>query len=144
MKTQIAHKQADVPAVLRLVFAEAGPGPTLELGPVAQIKIDGETLHGLPGNRLLARHHRHSWEVQGKHFFRLDVATPVTVHFENPKGPSSAVYGPFMHFSCADGIAYGDGAICANLDLQTKLWYSHLDRKEWRDLVITSASPPPE
>src|SRR5688572_30869531 len=38
MKTQIAYKQANVPAVLRLVFAEAGPGPTLEVGPVAQIK----------------------------------------------------------------------------------------------------------
>jgi hypothetical protein len=142
MKTQIAYKQADVPAVLRLVFAEAGPGPTLELGPVAQIRIDGETLHGLPGNRLLALHHRHSWEVQGKNFFRLDVASPVSVHFEDRKGASSAVYGPFMHFSCADGIAYGDGAICANLDLQTKLWYSHLDRRQWRDLVVSSAAAP--
>ena len=144
MKTQIAHKQANVPAVLRLVFAEAGPGPTLDLGPVAQIRIDGETLHGLPGDRLLARHRRNSWEVQGRSFFRLDVASPVMVHFEDRKGAASPVYGPFLHFSCADGIAYGDGAICANLDLQTKHWYSHRDHKQWRDLVVSSASPPPE
>jgi hypothetical protein len=30
-----------------------------------------------------------------------------------------------MHFSCADGIAYGDGVIYANLDLESKRWYDH-------------------
>jgi hypothetical protein len=30
-----------------------------------------------------------------------------------------------MHFSCADGIAYGDSVIYANLDLEGKRWYDH-------------------
>jgi hypothetical protein len=68
---------------------------------------------------VLAHHHRHKWRVQGREFFRVDCACPVTLHFENEYAESSEVYGPFLHFSCADGILYGDGAICANIDLET-------------------------
>jgi hypothetical protein len=99
--------------MLKLVFAEAGPGPTLELGPFAAIRVDGEVMRAERGGGPIAQHQAHSW------------------------------IGPFFHFSCADGIAYGDGAIYANVDLETKRWYGHVDGRYWRELVITSASAPP-
>jgi hypothetical protein len=129
--------------MLKLIFAEAGPGPTLELGPFRAIRIDGERMRSEHGGPPLAQHQAHNWLVQGKKFFRVDCAVPVRLHFENKKGESSPVYGPFFHFSCADGIAYGDGAIYGNVDLETKRWYGHIDGRYWGELVITSASAPP-
>lgn len=128
--------------MLKLVFAEAGPGPTLELGPFPMIWIDGEALRAERGGPVLAQHQGHAWVVKGRKFFRVDCASPVRLHLENEEGESSAVWGPFMHFSCADGIAYGDGAIYANIDLETKRWYGHMDSRYWRYLVVKSAAAP--
>jgi hypothetical protein len=75
-------------------------------------------------------------------FFRVDCSCVVKVHFENEGGESSETYGPFLHFSCADGIAYGDGDICANIDLETKKWYCHRNEKYWQALVVKSAAAP--
>jgi hypothetical protein len=47
-----------------------------------------------------------------------------------------------LHFSCADGIAYGDGVIYANLDLETRRWYDHRGQRYWPELVVKSASAP--
>ena len=33
--------------------------------------------------------------VQGRQFFRVDCASPVRLHFEDDKGGSSALWGPF-------------------------------------------------
>lgn len=128
--------------MLKLVLAEAGPSPTLELPPIREARIDGETLRAGRGGHVLARHRRHAWSAQGREFFRMDCACPVTLHFENEYGESSAVYGPFFHFSCADGIAYGDGAICANIDLENGRWYCHQDQKYWQAMVVKSAAAP--
>ncbi|HET7298851.1 MAG TPA: hypothetical protein VFI89_09045 [Burkholderiales bacterium] len=136
MEVQIAY------STLRLVFAEAGPAPTLELGPFDEVRIDGEALRCGRGGEVLARHHRHAWLVQQRRFFRLDCESPVRLHFENEYGESSPVYGPFMHFSCADGIAFGDGVIHANLDLESKRWYDHREQRYWPELVVKSASAP--
>ena len=127
--------------MLKLVLAEAGPGPTLELGPVPEVRIDGETMRDSRG-AVLAQHQRHKWSAQGREFFRVDCACPVTLRFENQYAESSGAYGPFFHFSCADGIAYGDGEICANLDLETKRWYNHKDQEYWETVVVKSAAAP--
>jgi hypothetical protein len=112
-------------STLKLIFAETGPAPTVELGPLPEVRIDGEALRSKRGGEVLARHRRHAWLLQERSFFRLDCPSPVRLHFENEYRERSPVYGPFMHFSMADGIAYGDGAICANLDLETQRWYDH-------------------
>jgi hypothetical protein len=139
---EIAHSPPGLQPSLKLVFAEAGPGPTLELGPFREIRIDGEALRAERDGPVLAQHGAHAWIVQGRQFFRLDCPSPVRLHFENERGERSAVSGPFVHFSCADGIAYGEGAIYGNIDLESKLWYSHRERRHWRHLVVTSASAP--
>ena len=136
MEVQIAY------STLKLVFAEAGPAPTLELGPFDEVRIDGEALRSGRGSEIIARHHRHAWLVQQRSFFRLDCPSPVRLHFENEYGESSPAYGPFMHFSFADGIAYGEGMIYANLDLETKRWYDHRGERYWPELVVKSASAP--
>jgi hypothetical protein len=104
-------------STLKLVFAETGPAPTVELGPLPEVRIDGEALRAERGGEVLARHRRHAWLLQERCSFRLD-------------------------FSMADGIAYGDGAICANLDLETQRWYDHRGQRYWPELVVKSASAP--
>jgi len=47
MEVEIAHLHPSAPAALKVVFAEAGPGRTLELGPLREVRIDGETLRAL-------------------------------------------------------------------------------------------------
>jgi hypothetical protein len=126
--------------MLNLVFAEAGPSPTLDIGPLPEVRIDGEILRASPGGEILGRHDRHAWRVRGRKFFRVDCACMVKLHFENDGGETSEVYGPFLHFSCADGIAYGDGDICANIDLDSKKWYCHRDEKYWLSMVVRSAT----
>src|SRR5262245_47458166 len=140
----IAHFSGSRTRPFKLVFAESGPGPTLELGPFESVWLDGEALRPERGGAVLAEHRTHAWVVKGRQFFRLDCASMVRLHFEDDEGKSSPVCGPFTHFSCADGIAYGDGAIQANIDLETKLWYSHRDGRYWRSLVVTSAAAPAE
>ena len=141
---QIAQTQRRLQPRITLVFAETGPGPTLEVGPFPEIWINGETLRPSRDGEVMAKHAPHSWVVQGRQFFRVDCASPVKLHFEDEKGGSSALWGPFTHFSCADGIAYGDGMIYGNLDLESRLWWGHVDRRYWRYLVVTSAAAAPE
>ena len=128
--------------MLKLVFAEAGPGPTLELGPFPAIRIDGETMRAERGGAALAQHKPTSWEVQGRSFFRVDCASLVRLQFENPDGERSALSTSFTHFSCADGIAYADGDIYGHIDLDSRRWFSHADRRIWQTLIIRSAKAP--
>jgi hypothetical protein len=112
--------------MLKMVFAEVGPGPTLELGPFAAVRIDGETMRDERGGSVLAKHKPTSWEVQGKPYFRVDCESLVRLQFENPDGERSPLSSSFTHFSCADGIAYADGNICGF----------------WHTLIIRSAKAP--
>ena len=128
--------------MLKLVFAEAGPGPTLELGPFPAIRIDGETMRAERGGPVLAKHNPTSWEVQGRPFFRVDCASLVRLQFENPDGERSELSPSFTHFSCADGIGYADGAIYGHIDLDSRRWFSHADRRFWLTLIIRSAKAP--
>ena len=77
--------------MLKLVFAEVGLGPTVELGPYPQVRIDGETLRAERGGPVLAQHLPHSWRVKGRDLFRLDCETLVRLHFENEKGERGVV-----------------------------------------------------
>ena len=117
--------------------------PHVNIGTIGHVD-HGKTTLTAAITKVLAKHNPHSWSVHGCKYFRVDCASPVKLHFEDGKGASSEMWGPFMHFSCADGIAYGDGMICGNIDLESRLWYGHLDRRYWRYLVVTSAAAPPE
>jgi hypothetical protein len=121
--------------VLTLIFGEAGPGPTLKLEPVVGIRMEHELMCAIDGP-VLARHCGHHWEVGGRKFFRVDGDKPVLVYFEDAQGQRSQDFGPFIHFSCADGIAYGDGTEIAHVDPSSREWYCHLDTKRWAEMVV--------
>jgi hypothetical protein len=125
-----------------MVFAEVGPGPTLEIGPFPAVRIDGETMRNERGGTVLAKHKPSSWEVQGRSFFRVDCESLVRLQFENPDGERSELSRSFTHFSCADGIAYADGVIYGHLDLDSRRWFSHADRRYWETLIVKSARAP--
>jgi hypothetical protein len=125
-----------------MVFAEVGPGPTLKVGPLPAVRIDGEAMRNERGDQVLAQHNPTSWEVQGRAFFRVDCASLVRLQFENPDGERSELSASFAHFSCADGIAYADGMIYGHIDLDTKRWFSHAERRFWHTLIVRSAKAP--
>ena len=125
--------------MLKLVFAEAGPGPTLEAGPFEAVTIDGEAMRAGEGAAgIIARHRDHSWFVGERKFFRVDFNRAVQVHFERDEEVSPPL-GPFIHFSSADGIAYGDGAQIAHVDPDTGTWYSQLHKRHWKRIVVRRA-----
>lgn len=122
--------------MLKLVFSEAGPGPTLEAGPYEAVVIDGEAMCAQEGEApVIARHRDHSWFVGEKKFFRVDFNRAVSVHFEQGDEKSQPL-GPFIHFSSADGIAYGDGVQLAHVDPGTGTWYSQLHKRHWKRIVV--------
>lgn len=125
--------------MLKLVFSEAGPGPTLEAGPFEAVTLVGEAMcEGEEESRVIATHRDHSWFVDGKKFFRIDFNRAVQVHFAQGDEASPPL-GPFIHFSSADGIAYGDGMQLAHVDPDTKTWYSHPHRRHWKRVVVRPA-----
>ena len=125
--------------MLKLVFSEAGPGPTLEAGPFDAVVFDGERMcAGGAEPAVIARHHNHYWLVGEKKFFRVDFNRAVSVHFEQDDEASPPL-GPFIHFSSADGIAYGDGVQIAHVDPDTGTWYSQLHKRHWKRVVVRRA-----
>jgi hypothetical protein len=123
--------------MLKLTFAGSGPGPTVELGPFEEVAFDGNDLYALvEGRPRIARHADHYWFVDGEKFFRVDCNTAVEAQFQDGAGKVTEVLGPFVHFSSADGIAYGDGQNFAHIDPHSGRWFSHLHRSHWNRLVI--------
>ena len=123
---------------LTLEFSEVGPAPATRCGPYAELRADAQVLRE-PGGKEIARHRDHCWFIGRQRYFRIDCDGPVRLHFENPDGTRSPVFGPFFHFSSADGIAYGDGQICAHVDVDANLWYSHQEQKHWKEMVVVPA-----
>ena len=124
--------------MLTLTFAEPGPAPVLRRGPFPEVRADGECLRA-PDGQVIARHKDHCWYVGRQKFFRIDCEGPVRVHFVGADGKRSEVFGPFFHFSSADGVAYGDGEICAHIDVDDCLWYCHRDDRYWKEIVVVPA-----
>ena len=123
--------------MLKLTFAESGPGPTLDFGPFPEIAFDGNDLHALVEDRpLIARHCDHYWCIGERKFFRVDCSTAVEAQFQDDAANVSEILGPFIHFSSADGIAYADGRDIGHIDPHSGRWFSHLHRSYWTRLVI--------
>ena len=120
--------------MLKLVLAQASMGETLELGPFKEVRLGGTEARG-DGKRI-ALHRDHCWHAGGREYFRIDCSTSVMAHFENGKGERSGELGPFVHFSSADGIAYGDGWDFAHVDPRESVWYFRKDGTQWKELVL--------
>jgi hypothetical protein len=119
--------------MLRLVFRASTP-QSVSKGPVGGFRLDRELVIDEQGTTL-ARHHDHAWQVDGGRYLRLDCADATTIQFERATG-SSAVYGPFTHFSSTDGICYADHEVFAHYDEAVRCWFSHRDRDYWPAMVV--------
>ena len=124
--------------MLNLVFAEPGPGQVVRRGPFPEIRADASCMRAADGE-VIARHQDHAWFIGPTRYFRIDCEGPVTIHFENPGGERSGTLGPFFHFSSADGIAYGDGQICAHVDQDSACWHCHIGARDWKEMVVQPA-----
>ena len=126
--------------MLTLVFAKTGPGPILERGPFQELRCDAQAIRAGSGGPVIARHADHCWHVGPDEYFRIDCSHPVLAYFEDPGGARSELHGPFLHFSSADGISYGDGEKLGHVDEDACLWYSHRDERHFKEMVIVPAS----
>ena len=120
--------------MLKLVLAQASIGDTLELGPFKEVRLGSTQASG--DGRPIAVHRDHCWHAGGREYFRIDCSKSVMAHFENEKGERSGELGPFVHFSSADGIAYGDGWDFAHIDPRENVWYFRKDGTQWQALVL--------
>jgi hypothetical protein len=125
--------------MLTLVFAEPGAAPVVKRGPFDEVRADAKVMRAGQGGPVIARHEDHSWYLGAEKFFRIDCDGPVQVHFENSGSERSELFGPFFHFSSADGVAFADGEICAHVDVDACLWYCHRNERYWTEMVVTPA-----
>src|SRR5918995_3938034 len=99
--------------MLILVFTpRASTEIPVQIGPVAGVRIEGNTMHDAHSGAVLAECEEHHWVFEGKKFYRADCAGPVTVSLEGYEAVP-ARFGPFRHFSLIDGMAYVDRAVFA-------------------------------
>jgi hypothetical protein len=126
--------------MLKLVFTAATAGkPVVDLGPMPAFRIEGELMRNDRGEPI-ARHTQHHWETGGGKYFRIDVPGPVTVRFfDLDGGRKSDIFGPFEHFSCADGIAYADREVFASLTEAAGHWHCTGLAEDWPAFEISAA-----
>ena len=124
--------------MVTLNFGQTAGERGLQLGPFPSFRVEGELLRSLPDGEVLARHVDHSWEVNGSTYFRLDVAGPVRVHFD--KGDEARSFGPYRHYSMADGIAYVDRLFFASLSAASGQWHCIELPEDWPGFSVVSAA----
>lgn len=120
---------------LRVQFSSA-TGVIHDAGAYAEVRLTTDTLYGMPEHRVLGRDVNHRWVTAKGEFQRLDVEARVKVYFEE-SGQLSETYGPFEHFSSADGIAYVDRQVFAFADNTAKKWFVVPADRRWAVLVVT-------
>jgi hypothetical protein len=118
--------------MLSLVFGHTAQEPPLRLGPMPSLKVRGAELLDHTG-RALARHDGHRWTVQGRQFYRLDIAGPVLVKVEG-----GAVRGPFEHFSLVNGTAYASRDPFAHYSEPAASWHLHNSDAHAQVFLLTS------
>ena len=122
---------------LTLAFSKASIGPVVKRGPYPAIRCDAEVLRA--DGDAIAKHQNHCWYIGAEEFFRIDITGPVRAYFQHANGERSAMLGPFVHFSSADGIAYADGEQIGHVDVDACLWYSHRDQRHFKEMVVLPA-----
>jgi hypothetical protein len=130
-------------AMLELVFSQtAGSEPTKSVGPVPSFRIEGGLIRLSRDAAVTARHADHSWELNDRKYFRMDCTGPLTVEFWDAEGRPVKKFGPFHHFSAADGIAYIDRNHFASYAESTGLWFCRIAGGSWPVMVIEAVRTP--
>jgi hypothetical protein len=111
-------------------------GQILKRGPYRTFCLQGETMREDVGGAIIAVHEDHQWQVAGRKFSRVDCDCSVRIECLRVDGKRSKRYGPFVSFSCMDGIAHANHEIFAFADRSIGDWYCHADGLHWAILVI--------
>ena len=107
----------------------------VQIGPLAGVRIEGNTMRDVHSGALLAQCEDHHWIFEGKKFYRADCAGPVTVSLEGCRAVPNR-FGPFKHFSLSDGMAYVDRAVFAQLNSSDQWFVERLDAECPRLLLL--------
>jgi hypothetical protein len=105
--------------MLYLIFAHTAQEPPLRLGPLPSFKLRGAELID-PAGATIARHDGHRWAVDGRQFYRVDIAGPVVV-----KPEVGGTHGPFEHFSLVNRSAYASRELFAHYSEKDGTWNVH-------------------
>jgi hypothetical protein len=124
--------------MLRLLFANTSGGRPRALEGLPGLCVEGPELKNLSSHQAIARHADHDWAVDGQHYFRVDITGPVRVRFQG-NGRESRFFGPFQHFSCADGIAYVDHLFFASYSQAANIWHCIELKEDWPGFIVVPA-----
>lgn len=100
--------------------------------------MHGRVIRETPDGAELAHHEDFRWRLEGKTYLRIDCTDLVRIHMERG-GRESESFGPFTHFSCADGVAFAEHLRFAHLDQATNLWSCSRCAGDWPVLVVMPA-----
>lgn len=129
--------------MLELIFSQtSGSEPTAAVGPLPAFRIEGALIRASREAPVLARHADHHWEMNGRKFFRIDCSGPLIVEFQDVDARVVKKFGPFRHFSAADGIAYVDRNHFASYSEASGLWFCKIAEGSWPVMVIEAVSTP--
>lgn len=124
--------------MFKLDFGDTAGQPGIHVGPSSSFLIEHDLLREGPEGAVIARHRDHHWEMEdGRKFFRLDVAGPVRLRFEKEGRPPQH-FGPFEHYSMADGIAYVDRRFFASFSEKSGLWHCVELQEDWDRFSVVS------
>lgn len=88
----------------------------------------------------VAKHRRHSWQLEGERFLVMKIDTCVTVRLES--AGDSRTIGPFQELWIVDGMILSDldqDEPIADFSDEDKLWHFPADGTAWETVVFTEA-----
>jgi hypothetical protein len=129
----------------------AGTEPAV-LGPAPFFTIEGPLLQQGPDRSVVGRYCDHHWEIGSRFVSSYESVDAVVLHFEDPGGESSRIYGPFQQVRFPNGSCYADRALFAELVEERggpnraaaegrSHWLHRADLTRWPVLVVSPVAP---
>ncbi len=107
-----------------------------ELGTFAELVFDRDEVRTIDAT-VVAIHAHNRWreDATGETFLRLEIIGPLIIF----GGDGEAKLGPYLHFSCVDGVSYVEQRVFGFWDLQHRDWYIVDLGLHWKSLKLRRA-----
>lgn len=133
LRRVFSHQQPD--PVIHASLASTS-GPAFELDKASSYRLVGRRIERGPQRELLAEELEGGWSFACEHDPALPAFDAITVYFENPQGESLGPVGPFRQLFVADGYAYGDDQLVAQLLPDERRWRAAEDGGIWDAMLL--------
>jgi len=120
-----------------MIVSLAREAQQTELGTFEELVFNGEEVRTTDGSvRAVHTHNRWRAGDSGESFLRLDIIGPLVVRGGER---DASTLGPYLHFSCVDGVSYVERRVFGFWDLQLRDWYVVDLGRHWKTLRLCRA-----